>query len=260
MRALRALQCERCNRTERYAHIRYLNVRSMSETEYFEHAGTQYVGVSAIMAHIHLVCDHEALPPKRLVRSRHCDACWPGWLRPGMSPAVAGDAHPSRRHLGQSRTHGWIRFHPVHERRAARSSPATSRHRAHRRTHGGSYARRSTHRPPATAADRCPGTIHMSRRQVDGKVMVPRVATLLEPKGNAYPPRRMRVASPAERGNFVQHFPAVVSCGSAICVPHSPPRMGPTTRPMTTVMFLRMRAEHADKSLADKSLADDHVA
>jgi hypothetical protein len=96
----------------------------------------------------------------------------------------------------------------------------------------------------------------MSRRQVDATVMVPRVATLLEPKGNTDPPRRMRVASPAERGEFRPAFSRgrVLRLGdlrSALNTAHG----ADDTCPMTTAMFLRMRAEHADKSLAD-----DHVA
>jgi alkylated DNA nucleotide flippase Atl1 len=87
----------------------------------------------------------------------------------------------------------------------------------------------------------------MSRRRVDPTTLVPRLVTLHEPKGNAYPPGRMLVASPTAIGSIVQRVPRgrVLRLGdlrAALATAYG----ADYTCPMTTGIFLRMLAEEAE--------------
>ena len=95
----------------------------------------------------------------------------------------------------------------------------------------------------------------MTRRPADTKAIVPHIVTLLEPKGNAYPPGRMLVASPDAIGDIVQHIPRgrVLRLGdlrAALATAHG----ADYTCAMTTGMFLRMLAEDAERSCAGDHL------
>ena len=88
-------------------------------------------------------------------------------------------------------------------------------------------------------------------RRIDPQAIVPHIVTLHEPKGNAYPPGRMLVASPAALGDIVQHIPRgrVLRLGdlrAALATAYG----ADYTCAMTTGMFLRMLAEDAERSCA----------
>lgn len=88
-----------------------------------------------------------------------------------------------------------------------------------------------------------------AKRQRATRTIEPRIVVLTEPKGNAYPPGRMLIASPDTIAAIVQRIPRgqVLRLGdlrAALAAAHD----ANYTCPMTTGIFLRMLAEDVDRA------------
>ncbi|MFY7923932.1 MAG: hypothetical protein ACOVSI_16120 [Gemmatimonas sp.] len=88
-----------------------------------------------------------------------------------------------------------------------------------------------------------------AKRQRATRPIEPRIVVLTEPKGNAYPPGRMLIASPDTIAAIVQHIPRgrVLRLGdlrAALAAAYD----ANYTCPMTTGIFLRMLAEDVDRA------------
>jgi alkylated DNA nucleotide flippase Atl1 len=88
-----------------------------------------------------------------------------------------------------------------------------------------------------------------AKRQRASRTIEPRIVVLTEPKGNAYPPGRMLIASPDTIAAIVQRIPRgqVLRLGdlrAALAAAHD----ANYTCPMTTGIFLRMLAEDVDRA------------
>lgn len=88
-----------------------------------------------------------------------------------------------------------------------------------------------------------------AKRQRAARTIEPRIVVLTEPKGNAYPPGRMLIASPDTIAAIVQRIPRgqVLRLGelrAALAAAHD----ANYTCPMTTGIFLRMLAEDVDRA------------
>ncbi len=88
-----------------------------------------------------------------------------------------------------------------------------------------------------------------AKRQRASRTIEPRIVVLTEPKGNAYPPGRMLIASPDTIAAIVQRIPRgqVLRLGdlrAALATAYD----ANYTCPMTTGIFLRMLAEDVDRA------------